>query len=256
MFNVGINGKTFIITGVANKMSLAAGIARSVHSAGGKVIITVQSQRVADEFAADVVAETEAEVVVMDVTKPEDLEALAAKFEDGSVGGLVHSMAMMNLTDLRGRVTDMSLEGLKSAMDISAHSLIRLVKVLENKFSDDASVVALSYNGGSAFVDGYGPMGSCKSTLECMVRYLASEHGPRGIRVNTISAGPSATRAANALNGFDKLLDAARKTTPLRRETTADDVGGAALFLLSPLAKGVTGTVLFVDSGLNIVNVA
>ncbi len=186
-----------------------------------------------------------------DVTKDEELAAApeAVRKHWGTFDILVHAVAFANRDDLQGRYIDTSREGFALALDVSAFSLVSLCKAFEPLLNDDGSVITLSYYGAQKHITNYNVMGVAKAALEASVRYLAYDLGPRGIRVNALSAGPIKTLAASGISGFGKILSHIEKYTPMKKNVTIDEVGNAALFLASPLASGVSGDVLFVDAG-------
>ena len=172
--------------------------------------------------------------------------------EWGRLDFLLHSIAFCPKEDLHGRVVDTSREGFAQAMDISVHSLLRLVKRAEPLMADGGSVLTVSYYGSEKVVDNYNVMGPVKAALESSVRYLAAELGPKKIRVNALSPGPLKTRAASGIAHFDALVDAARARAPEHQVVTIEDVGAMARFYVSDEARHVTGNVAFVDAGMNV----
>lgn len=244
--------KRILITGVANRWSIATGIARQMHEHGATLLFTYQGERVKDEvekLAADLGSRT---VVECDVASEASLKNLADRIgRDGRIDGLVHSIAFANKEDLGGKVYDTSRAGFGLSMDVSAYSLIALVQALREHLNDGASVMAMTYLGATAIVPNYNLMGIAKAALEASVRYLAFDLGDRGIRVNAISAGPIKTASARQVSGLSKMLDAVGAAAPLRRNVTADDVGRTAVYLASDLAAAVTADVHFVDAGFH-----
>ena len=242
-----LDGKTILVTGVANRWSIATGIARQLHAHGARLILTYQGERVekavrahADEFGGAV-------VFPCDVTSDESLRALAASA--GKIDGLVHSIAFVKKEDLSGKVFTTSRDGFAMAMDISAYSLIALVGHLVENLNDGASVMALTYLGGTQIVPNYNIAGIAKAALEAVVRYLAFDLGDRGIRVNAISAGPISTASSRQVAGFSAMPSKVAAMSPLRRNVTADDVGNVAVYLASELSSQVTADVHFCDAG-------
>jgi enoyl-[acyl-carrier protein] reductase I len=253
-----LEGKRGLILGVANKRSIAWGIARSVSREGARLALTFQGERL--EKNVRQLAEELKDPVVLpcDVTRDEDLDALAAGVKSG-LGGLdfvVHAVAFAQREELDGEFLDTSREGYRLAQDISSYSLTALARRTAPLMENGGSVVTLSYLGGERVVPHYNVMGVAKAALEMSVRYLAADLGPRGIRVNAISAGPIKTIAASGVHGISKMLEYHREHAPLRRNTEQDEVGDAALFLVSGLSRGVTGEVIHVDGGFHVMGMA
>jgi len=246
-----LDGKRVLVTGVANRWSIASGIAHRLHEHGASIALTYQGDRVKDEVEKLGEELGGAPSFECDVSNDASLaamrEALAADF--GSLDGLVHSIAFANKEDLAGKVFDTSRGGFGVALDVSSYSLIALVGALRDSFNDGASVMAMTYLGATQIVPNYNLMGIAKAALESTVRYLAFDLGDRGIRVNAISAGPIKTASSRQVGGFSRILDIVPKVAPLRRNVTSQDVGNMAVFLASDLASAVTADVLFVDAG-------
>jgi enoyl-[acyl-carrier protein] reductase I len=246
-----VEGKRALVTGVANRWSIATGIARKLHENGARLALTYQGERVRDEVEKLAKELDRAYVVECDVSLDASLESmradLAAHF--GSIDVLVHSIAFANKEDLAGKVYQTSRAGFSLALDVSSYSLIALVQSLRDLLNDGASVMALTYLGATQIVPNYNLMGISKAALEAAVRYLAFDLGERGIRVNAISAGPIKTASSRQVGGFSRLLDVVPKVAPLRRNVTAEDVGNAAVFLASDLSTAITADVHFVDAG-------
>jgi enoyl-[acyl-carrier protein] reductase I len=248
-----LDGKTILVTGIANRWSIASGIARQLRAHGAQLILTYQGERVQDAVRDHAQEHGEAAVFECDVTSDASLRTLAANA--GKIDGLVHSIAYVKKEDLSGTVYDTSRDGFAMAMDISAYSLIALVGHLRENFNDGGSIMALTYLGATQIVPNYNIAGIAKAALEATVRYLAFDLGPRGIRVNAISAGPIRTLAARGVGGISKMVEAHREIAPLRHATEQAEVGDAVLFLLSSLGRGVTGEVIYVDGGYHILGV-
>ena len=245
-----LEGKRALVTGVANRWSIATGIARKLHEHGASVALTYQGERVKDEVEK-LATELGGPAVECDVSNDASLaamrEALDGRF--GKLDALVHSIAFANKEDLAGKVFDTSRGGFGLALDVSAYSLIALISALRESFNDNASVMALTYLGATQIVPNYNLMGIAKAALEATVRYSAFDLGARGIRVNAISAGPIKTASSRQVGGFSKILDVVPKIAPLRRNVTQNDVGDMAVFLASDLSSAVTADVHFVDAG-------
>ncbi len=254
-----LEGKAGLILGIANKRSLAWGIAQSVAREGARLAVTYQGERL-EENVRELAAGLDRPVILpCDVTRDDDLEALAAavKSELGGLDFVVHAVAYALREELDGEFINTSREGYRVAQEISSYSLTALVRrtapLMEGR---GGSVVTLTYLGGERVVPHYNVMGVAKAALEASVRYLAADLGPRGIRVNAISAGPIKTIAASGVHGISKMLEYHRNNAPLRKNTEQEEVGDAALFLVSRLSRGVTGEVLHVDGGFHVMGMA
>jgi enoyl-[acyl-carrier protein] reductase I len=250
-----LQGKKALILGVANDMSIAWGIAKALRAQGASVALTYLNDNLkkrveplADEVGADFICE-------MDVTIDSHYSDLAKTVTEkwGKFDILIHSLAFADKTDLKGRFLETSREGFKMACDISAFSLIGLCNSLKANLNDDASVIAMTYHGSQKVLKGYNVMGVAKAALEASTRYLADDLGPESIRVNCISAGPIRTLAASGVPGLKDFLKVIEEKAPLRKNVTQDDVAGTAVYLASGLSHGVTGQVLYVDAGINII---
>ena len=246
-----LEGKRALVTGVANRWSIATGIARKLHEHGASVVLTYQGDRVREEVQklADELGGGAA--VECDVSNDESLQTMRRRLEEefGKIDALVHSIAFANKEDLAGKVFDTSRPGFSLALDVSAYSLIALVNAMRDGFNDGASIMALTYLGASQIVPNYNLMGIAKAALEATVRYLAYDLGDRAIRVNAISAGPIKTASSRQVGGFSRILDIVPKAAPLHRNVTPDDVGNMAVFLASDLSSAITADVHFVDAG-------
>jgi enoyl-[acyl-carrier protein] reductase I len=246
-----LDGKRALVTGVANRWSIATGIARRLHEHGASIALTYQGERVKDEVEKLAAELGGAPTIECDVSNDESLSALRQGLEKefGRLDALVHSIAFANKEDLAGKVFETSRPGFSLALDVSAYSLIALVRALRDTFNDNASIVAMTYLGATQIVPNYNLMGIAKAALESTVRYLAFDLGERGIRVNAISAGPIKTASSRQVGGFSRILDVVPKVAPLRRNVTPEDVGNVAVFLTSDLSSAVTADVHFVDAG-------
>ena len=249
-----LTGKKALILGVANDMSIAWGIAKALKAEGAQVALSYLNenlQKRVDPLAAEVGADFTFE---MDVTNNDHYTNVQKIVEEkwGKFDILVHSLAFGDKADLKGRFVETSREGFKMACDISAFSLIGLCNALKDNMNDGASVIAMTYHGSVKVLKGYNVMGVAKAALEASTRYLADDLGPQNIRVNCISAGPIRTLAASAVPGLKDFLKVIEEKAPMRKNVTQEDVGGTAVYLASRLSTGVTGQVLYVDSGINI----
>lgn len=248
-----LDGKTALITGVANRWSIATGIARALHAHGARLAFVYQGERVRDEVEKLAAELGESPCYPCDVRNDAALAELAASIvrDFGRLDTLVHSIAYTNKEDLQGKVYTTSRDGFSLALDISSYSLIALTKALVDVLNDGASIMAMTYLGGTAIVPNYNLAGIAKGALESIVRYLAYDLGERGIRVNAISAGPISTASSRQVRGFKQILDRVAAAAPLRRNVTPEDVGNTAVYLASDLARVITGDVHFVDSGFH-----
>ena len=247
-----LENKLALILGIANKWSLAYAIAQAYSREGAKLVLTYlgEHQREAVESAAK---ELNVErISPCDVTKEEQLAGLSDTLR--SIGRpldtVVHSLAFANREDLNRGFIETPREGFLLAHEVSAYSLVAVARAAVPAMTAGGSITTLTYLGSTRVVPNYNVMGVAKAALEASVRYLASELGPSGIRVNAISAGPVKTASARAVKDFSSILDFVAKRSPLRHNTEPAEVGDAAVFLASHLSRGVTGNVLFVDSGM------
>jgi enoyl-[acyl-carrier protein] reductase I len=245
-----LDGKIALVTGVANRWSIATGIARELHRHGASIILTYQGDRVQGEVEK-LAAELAGHAYPCDVTSDASLAGLAARIEKdhGRIDTLVHSIAFVNKEDLEGKVYVTSRAGFALAADISAFSLIALTNALVDVIADGGSIMALTYFGSTTIVPNYNIAGIVKAALESIVRYLSYDLGNRGIRVNAISAGPISTASSRQVRDFKKMLDKVAAAAPLRRNVTPEDVGHTAVYLASDLSLAVTSDVHFVDAG-------
>jgi enoyl-[acyl-carrier protein] reductase I len=253
-----LQGKTALVTGVANRWSIATAIARELHRHGARIVLTYQGDRVKDEVDRLAVELGDAKVYQCDVSSNESLSALCASIAQdvGKLDTLVHSIAFVKKEDLGGKVYDTSREGFSLALDISSYSLIALTQALRPQLNDGASIMALTYYGATAIIPNYNSAGIAKAALESIVRYLAYDLGEQGIRVNAISAGPVKTASARQVQGFSKIIDKVAAGSPLRRNITAEDVAKTAVYLASDLSTAITADVHFVDAGFHVMGMA
>jgi enoyl-[acyl-carrier protein] reductase I len=251
-----LEGKTGIIFGVANKRSIAWAIAQALSREGMRLAFTYQGERLKESVAALATTLPDSILLPCDVTSDAEIETVFAQVGEqfGRLDALVHAVGFAPREDLENEFVKTSREGFKIAHDISAYSLTALTRAaLPLLSANGGSVLTLSYYGAEKAVEGYNLMGVAKAALEASVRYLAANLGPQNIRVNCISAGPVNTLAARGIKGFTSMLHHHAERAPLRRNVELDEVGNAAMFLVSPLASGITGEVMYVDCGYNIV---
>lgn len=249
-----LSGKKAVIFGVANERSIAWGVAQEFKKQGAQVALSFLNdalkkrvEPLAESIEADFIFE-------MDVTQDDHYEKAAALIKEkwGDFDILVHSLAFADRADLKGNFVATSREGFKMACDISAFSLVGLSQHLSPMMNKGGSIMAMTYYGSQKVITNYNVMGVAKAALEASARYLANDLGQNGLRVNCISAGPIKTLAASGISGFRDLLSKVEEIAPMRENVTPEDVGGTATYLASDLSKGVTGQVLYVDSGLSI----
>ncbi|MEL7030065.1 MAG: enoyl-ACP reductase FabI [Pseudomonadota bacterium] len=248
--------KVGLITGVANAHSIAAGCAVAIAKAGGDVMLTCLNEKAAP-YAQPVADAANAKALLpMNVGREEEVEAVFEKVraEWGRLDFLLHCIAFCPKDDLHAQVIDCSREGFAEAMDVSCHSFIRLARHALPLMSDGGSLLTVSYHGAEKVVDHYNIMGPVKAALEAVVRYLAADLGPKGVRVNALSPGPIATRAASGIEAFDALMHEAAERAPAGRLSTIEDAGAMAAFLVSDGAKAITGGVHYVDCGVNVMS--
>ncbi|TVQ36119.1 MAG: enoyl-[acyl-carrier-protein] reductase FabI [Geminicoccaceae bacterium] len=248
-------GKRGLIMGVANDRSIAWGIARAAHAQGAELAFTHQGEALAKRVRP--LAEQVGSNLVMpgDVTNGAEMDALFDRLQGewGRLDFLVHAIAFSDKDELRGRYVDTTADNFAKTMAISCYSFTELCRRAEPLMTDGGSLLTLTYAGAERVMPHYNVMGVAKAALEASVRYLAVDFGAKSIRVNAISAGPIKTLAASGIGDFRYILKWNEYNSPLKRNTTLGDVGGAALFLLSELGSGTTGEVLHVDSGYHVV---
>ena len=249
-----LQGKRILITGVLSNRSIAYGIAQACHREGAELAFTYVGERFkeritefANEFGSNLVFEC-------DVGDDAQIDAVFAELRKTwpQLDGLVHAIGFAPKEAIAGDFLEgLSREGFKIAHDISAYSFPALAKAAQPMLSEHSALLTLTYLGAMKVVPNYNTMGLAKASLEASVRYLANSMGPKGTRVNGISAGPIRTRAAKGIKGFDKILSEVEASAPIRRNVTIEDVGNAAAFLLSDLASGITGEITYVDGGFS-----
>jgi enoyl-[acyl-carrier protein] reductase I len=249
-----LEGKKGLIFGVANKYSIAWGIAQALAAQGAELGFSYAFDKLARRVRplAERVGATFVEPC--NVNDDAEIEAVFAKARDhfGELDVLVHSIAFAEMEDLSRDYIETGRRGFLTAMETSVYSLVALARVAAPMMRPGGSLLAMTYYGGEKVVPGYNVMGVAKAALEASVRYLASELGPRGVRVNAVSAGPIKTLSTAMIPGFRKMLAFYEQATPLRQAVTQEDVGQMAVFLASDMARNTTGQALFVDGGYNI----
>ncbi len=249
-----MQGKTAVVFGVANKRSIAWSIAQKLQGAGAKVIITYQNERLAQEAAGLIADLPGAEGFQCDVSSDAEIDHLFAQLKSkfGKIHTVVHSVAFAPAEELKNDFLLTTREGFRIAHDVSVYSLIAVTRAAVPLMEDGGSVMTMSYLGAERVVPRYNVMGVAKAALEATVRYLASDVGAKKIRVNAISAGPIKTLAARGISGLGEMMKELADKAPLRRNVEVDEVGNSALFLASDLSTGITGEVIHVDCGYNV----
>jgi len=248
-------GKNALVLGVANDHSIAWGIAQALRNEGARLALTYVGESL-ERRVRPLAAQLSADAVLScDVTHDDDLHSLAAHLREtwGRVDVVVHAIAFARREELKGRFVDTTREGFRIALDVSVYSLIGVTGAILPLMTDGGSILTLSYLGAEKALPNYNVMGVAKAGLESCVRYLAFDLGPQGIRVNAISAGPIRTLSSAGISGFKDMLHHHADRSPLRRNVGADEVARSAVYLCSDLAAGVTGEILHVDAGYNIV---
>ncbi len=250
-----LQGKKGLIVGVANKRSIAWAIAQAAHREGAQLAFTYQGERLkesAGELAAGLGSNSP--LFECDVTNDAQMDQVftGLKSSWGSLDFLVHAVAFAKREELEGDFLPTSREGFRLALDVSAYSLTALAQRAVPLMTEGGSIVAMTYYGAEKVIPRYNIMGVAKSALEASIRYLAFDVGPKKIRVNGVSAGPVQTLAARGISGFTDMMKIVEGKAPLRRNVQIEEVANAAAFLLSPLSSGITGEILYVDCGYNI----
>jgi enoyl-[acyl-carrier protein] reductase I len=249
-----LEGRRALILGIANQWSLAYAIAAAFRREGARLFLTYQGIRQKETVAALGAELGAARVIPCDVSLDEELGRLVEelKSEGAQLDAVVHSIAFANREDLTRPFVETSRAGFLVAQEVSAYSLVSVARAVAPLMTEGGSITTLTYLGASRVIPNYNVMGVAKAALEASMRYLASDLGPRNIRVNAISAGPVRTVSARAIKDFSSILEFVAARAPLRRNTVPAEVGDAAVFLASDLGRGVTGNVLYVDAGFQV----
>lgn len=249
-----LKGKRGLVVGIANGSSIAYGCADAFRNAGADLAITYLNEK-AKSHVEPLAEQLDANLFLpCDVREPGQVQALFDQIGQtwGKLDFLLHSIAFAPREDLHGRVTDCSQEGFDMAMNVSCHSFIRMVRAAEPLMGEGGVAMTMSYHGAEKVVDNYNLMGPVKAALEASVRYMAAELGPKNIRVYAVSPGPVPTRAASGIDRFDELMEAAAARAPRNALVSIEQIGNVARFLASDEAEGMTGNVIYVDNGANI----
>ncbi|WP_027962935.1 enoyl-ACP reductase FabI [Halalkalibacillus halophilus] len=254
--NFSLEGRTYIVMGVANKRSIAWGIAKALHDSGARLIFTYATERFEKPVRdlAESLDRDDSLFYECDVTDDEAINETFTNIKNdvGVVHGLAHCIAFANRDELKGEFIDTSREGFLLAQNISAFSLAAVSRAARDVMTEGGSIMTLTYLGGERVVENYNVMGVAKASLDMTMRYAANDLGKYGIRVNAISAGPIRTLSAKGVGDFNSILKEIEERAPLRKAVTQEEVGDVAYFLMSDLSRGITGEILHVDSGYSI----
>ena len=257
MYSVDLSGKNAVVLGVANHRSIAWHIALALHGAGARLYLTYQNERLGDGIRKLTDGMENVTLIECDVSEDANVEAAFEQIaaDGASVDILTHSIAFANRDDLGGDFSKTGREGFRIALEVSAYSLIPVVRYAAPLMPEGGAIVTLTFQASDRVFPGYNVMGTAKAALENEVRQLAYELGPRGIRVNALSPGPLDTLSSRAIHGYVDMKRVQAERSPLQRNITHDEVGKAALFLLSDLSSGITGHILPIDGGYQIAGV-
>ena len=253
---INLSGQSAVVFGVANHRSIAWAIAQQLHAAGAHLIVTYQNERMGRAVLELVKDMGRTEAIECDVLDEASIStAIAAASAGGPLAVVVHSVAFANREDLEGAFSATGPEGFQTALEVSAYSLLPVARAAASNMPTGGSILTLTFHAADKVYPGYNVMGVAKAALENEVKQLAAEYGPSGIRVNALSAGPLNTLAARGISGFAGMHEIHAQRSPLRRNITQEEVGTAALFLASKLSSGITGHILYVDAGYNVMGV-
>jgi enoyl-[acyl-carrier protein] reductase I len=251
-----LEGKKGLIVGIANENSIAWGCAKAFRAFGAELAVTYLNDK-AKKYVEPLAREIEAAMLMpLEVRTPGQMEAVFDRIEKewGELDFVVHSIAFSPKEALQGRVVDVQREGFLTTMDVSCWSFIRMAHLAEPLMKNGGTLFTMTFYGSQMVVEHYNIMGVAKAALECAVRYMAAELGPKGIRVHAISPGPLATRAASGIPEFDELMEKAKTKAPTRSLVSIDDVGVATTFLALDAAKLMTGDTVYIDGGYHIID--
>ncbi|MCI8620944.1 MAG: enoyl-ACP reductase [Clostridia bacterium] len=248
--------KKILIMGIRNKWSIAWGTALRAVENGAELFFTYQGEENKEKIEALLSEIPYKKAYICDASKDEDIEKVLKEIKEeyGKLDGIVHCIAHANTEDLRNDFINTSKEGFAHANDVSAYSFVATARIARDIdiLNENASLVSLTYYGSTKVLPGYNVMGVAKASLECSIRYLADNLGPQKVRVNAISAGPIKTLSAKGIKDFNSILDVVEEKAPLRKNVTQEEVGDAVAFMLSGMSRAITGQILYVDSGYNI----
>ncbi len=251
---ISLEGRTAVVFGVANKRSIAWSIAQGLHNAGATLAVTYQNERLEQEAKDLILSLPGAEAFMCDVSDDAEIDRLFGQLKEryGKLHVLVHSVAFAPADELKGEFVNTTREGFRVAHNVSVYSLVALSRAAAPLMQDGGSIITMTYYGAEKVVPHYNVMGVAKAALECTVRYLAYDLGRHKIRVNAISAGPIKTLAARGISGFGNMLKSQAERAPLQRNVEVNEVAATGVFLASDASSGITGEIIYVDCGYNI----
>jgi enoyl-[acyl-carrier protein] reductase I len=254
MIPIDLSGRRGLVMGVSNARSLGWAIAERLHEAGAELAFSYQGERLREDLEKLTAGRPGTRLAPCDVTRPEELKTLFDGLREawGSLDFVVHSIGFAPRAAMDGRYIETTREDWLTALEISAYSLVAVAREAEPLLGEGGSIVTLTYYAAEKVVPKYNVMGVAKAALEASVRYLAYELGKKGVRINAVSAGPVRTVAARSIPGFMKMYKQVAEVAPLGRNVTPEEVGNLGLYLLSPLASGVTGETVYVDAGYHV----
>ncbi len=247
-----LNGKKIVVMGVANKKSIAWGCAKALLEQGAEVIYTYQNDRLKKQI--EKLVETSSDLIECDVSNDQSIDKafqfIGEKYQ--KIDGVVHAIAYANKEELSGNISDVSRAGFSLAHDISSYSLLAVTKYAKPLLNDPGSIVSLTYFGSERVIPNYNVMGIAKASLEAAIRYLASEMASHGVRVNGISAGAIKTLAVTGVKDYNELIKMSEDRTPDKKGVTLEEIGNTCAFLLSDMASGIVGDIIYVDKGVHL----
>lgn len=252
-----LENRNILVMGVRNKWSIAWGIAKEAKNQGARLIFTCQSEREKESVEKLVSELNDADIILCDISSDEEIDNLfnILKEKYGVIHGIVHAIAHAKTEDLQNDFVYTSRDGFAHALDVSAYSLVAISRRAKDIMNDGGSILSLTYMGSEKVIKGYNVMGVAKAALETSVMYLANDLGSLNIRVNAISSGPIKTMSAKGVQNFGSILDVVQEKAPLKRNVTLEDVAKSAAYLLSDFSCGVTGEIIHVDCGFNIMGI-
>jgi enoyl-[acyl-carrier protein] reductase I len=252
--SLSLEGRVAVVFGVANKRSIAWSIAQGLHEAGAKLVVTYQNERLEQEAKDLILSLPGAEAFMCDVSSDSAIDQLFAQLKErhDKLHVIVHSVAFAPADELKNDFVNTTREGFRIAHDVSVYSLIAVSRAAAPLMQDGGSIITMTYYGAEKVVPHYNVMGVAKAALECTVRYLAQDLGRKNIRVNAISAGPIKTLAARGISGLGEMLKSHAERAPLQRNVDVKEVGSTGVFLASDASSGITGEIIYVDCGYNI----